>query len=144
MAENKHDSSSGHDVHPPELENPEVRHETRDVNEWAIGKFGIALVLGCLCVFALLLGIFHFFIEETGGPPPTRAQQGLDIDARKLPPAPRLQVAPALDLRQMRAAEEQVLDSYAWIDRSSGTVRIPISRAIDLLAGRGLPAGEPK
>jgi hypothetical protein len=30
------------------------------------------------------------------------------------------------------------------MDPEKGVVRIPISRAIDLLAGRGLPAGEPK
>ena len=53
-----------------------------------------------------------------------------------LPPKPRLQIAPRLDLAQKRKAEDEALNSYAWIDRSAGTVRIPIDRAIDLLAER--------
>jgi len=140
MAENRNDSTSEHDVSVPDQQNPEVRHETRDVNEWAIGKFAIALVLVCVCVLALLVGLFRFFIDQTGGPPPSRVLQGLDIDARKLPPEPRLQVAPALDLQQMRAAEDQILNSYGWVDRTNGVVRIPIDRAMDILAQRGLPA----
>ncbi len=38
--------------------------------------------------------------------------------------------------RDREAAE---LESYGWIDRKSGIVRIPIDRAMDLLAQRGLP-----
>src|SRR5436853_74647 len=43
------------------------------------------------------------------------------------------------DLANLRAAEEADLDSYGWIDRNSGTVRIPIDRAMQLLLERGLP-----
>jgi hypothetical protein len=32
------------------------------------------------------------------------------------------------------------LSSYGWVDREAGIVRIPIDRAMDLLAERGLPA----
>ncbi len=52
---------------------------------------------------------------------------------------PRLQVAAPLDMKAMEALEQNVLDSYDWIDRETGIVRIPIKRAIDLLAERGLP-----
>ena len=38
----------------------------------------------------------------------------------------------------MRAAEDQMLTSYGWVDPQNGVVRIPIDRAIDLLAQRGL------
>jgi hypothetical protein len=62
------------------------------------------------------------------------------FEARQLPPEPRLQVSPQQDLRQMRAAETAVLHSYGWVDRQAGIVRIPIERAIELLAERGLPA----
>jgi hypothetical protein len=40
----------------------------------------------------------------------------------------------------MRAAEDQVLNSYAWLDQQNGIVRLPIGRAIDLIAQRNLPA----
>ena len=35
--------------------------------------------------------------------------------------------------------EEQTLNSYGWVDQQAGVVRIPIDRAMDLLAQRGLP-----
>jgi hypothetical protein len=59
-------------------------------------------------------------------------------------PEPRLQVAPQEDLAAFRAREESVLHSYGWIDRQAGVVRIPIERAMDIIAQRGLPVrGQP-
>lgn len=49
------------------------------------------------------------------------------------PPAPILESAVGEDLKKLRDHEEQVLNSYTWIDRSKGIVRIPIDRAIDLM-----------
>jgi hypothetical protein len=43
-------------------------------------------------------------------------------------------------LQQLREAESAKLNSYGWIDKSTGVVRIPIDRAMDLLAQRGLLA----
>jgi hypothetical protein len=62
------------------------------------------------------------------------------FEARQLPPEPRLQVSPQQDLRKALTNEMDVLHSYGWVDRQAGIVRIPIERAIDLLAERGLPA----
>ena len=55
----------------------------------------------------------------------------------RVPPEPRLQTDPRADLRELRAAESAILDNYAWVDKSAGVVRIPIQRAMDLLALRG-------
>jgi hypothetical protein len=55
-------------------------------------------------------------------------------------PSPTLQIIPHDDLLALRAREEQELSSYGWLDRTTGVVRIPIQRALDLLAERGLPA----
>ena len=54
-------------------------------------------------------------------------------------PEPRLIVTPAADLEELRAREDEELKSYAWIDRKSGIVRIPIERAMELIVQRGLP-----
>jgi len=40
----------------------------------------------------------------------------------------------------MRAEEDKILKNYGWIDQEKGIVRIPIDRAIEILAQRGLPA----
>lgn len=55
------------------------------------------------------------------------------------PPAPRLQVRPRIDLDRLRSYERGRLDVYGWTDRDHTAVRIPIARAMELLAARGLP-----
>jgi hypothetical protein len=49
-------------------------------------------------------------------------------------------VQPSEDLDQVRQAQEQILNSYGWEDKASGTVRVPIDRAMDMLIERKLPA----
>ena len=53
--------------------------------------------------------------------------------------APHLQVDPHQDWVTLRAREDQELNTYGWIDRTAGVVRIPIERAMDLTLQRGLP-----
>jgi hypothetical protein len=131
MAVNKPD----HDEQMPDLSRPENRFEHRDVNVWAIYKFGIALACVTLVSVALLFGVFRFFLAREGGAlPPDK----VNVDARTLPPMPRLQSAPIQDLKDMRAAEDKILSGYGWVDQQHGIVRIPIDKAIDLLAQRGL------
>ena len=42
-------------------------------------------------------------------------------------------------LAQFEKADSAALDRYGWIDRDHGFVQIPIARAMELLARRGLP-----
>jgi hypothetical protein len=61
------------------------------------------------------------------------------------PPEPRLQPQPSRDYRQYKAAQDAVLNSYEIIDEKAGVARIPIERAMELIAERGLPVrGEAK
>ena len=43
---------------------------------------------------------------------------------------------PAADLAELRAREQKRLSGYDWIDREHKVVRIPIDRAMELLAAR--------
>jgi hypothetical protein len=54
-------------------------------------------------------------------------------------PSPRLEEDERGQLNGIRLKEEQTLNTYDWIDQNAGTVRIPIDRAMDLIAQRGLP-----
>ena len=81
---------------------------------------------------------FHYFARE--GPVPPKATTGMTRDATKMPPAPQLEETPIEDIQREREAEDKILNSYAWIDKSQGIVRIPIDQAIDLLAQKSLPA----
>jgi len=43
-------------------------------------------------------------------------------------------------MRSYADSQDQLLDTYGWIDRQHGIVRLPIDRAMELLLERGLPA----
>jgi hypothetical protein len=53
--------------------------------------------------------------------------------------APQLAITPRRDLQRFQRGEAQYEQSYGWTDHTKGAVRIPISRAMQLLAQRGLP-----
>lgn len=55
------------------------------------------------------------------------------------PPAPRLQAQPTAELVIFKAEQLNETTSYQWIDRSTGVVRLPIDRAMDVMSERGLP-----
>ncbi|MFH1568049.1 MAG: hypothetical protein ABIL09_08630 [Gemmatimonadota bacterium] len=59
--------------------------------------------------------------------------------ARQVSAAPRLQIDPPRQKLELRAVEDHVLTTYDWVDRERGLVRIPVARAIEVLADRGLP-----
>jgi hypothetical protein len=126
MAENSH--------RLPDLSQPDNRHEHVDINAFAIGKFGIGLVLLTVLAMLLVVGVFKFLDSMDGG------TASRTVVNPKLPPAPTLETTPVQDLKAIRVAEEQILHSYGWVDQPKGVVRIPIDRAIDLLAQRGLPS----
>src|SRR5439155_1323825 len=50
----------------------------------------------------------------------------------QLPPEPRLLVKEHDDLVAVRKEEEELLDTYGWVDKERGIVRIPIARAMEL------------
>jgi hypothetical protein len=52
---------------------------------------------------------------------------------------PHLQLSPIEDLQKFRQREEAELNTYGWIDRTAGVVRVPIESAMDLVLQRGLP-----
>jgi hypothetical protein len=54
-------------------------------------------------------------------------------------PAPQLEVNERTEINDQRLHEEETLSTYDWIDQKAGTVRIPIDRAMELMAQRGLP-----
>ena len=122
-----------------EIEHLKAGHEEKDVNFIAITKFGIGLTLILVVSVFVLWGLFHYFVsseEKSYGAGAPLAPAALN--PMKEPPQPRLQASPPIDLREMRAAEDQLLHHYSWVDRDKGVVRIPIERAMDLLVQHGL------
>ena len=113
------------------------RHEERDLRVRLIVGFGVALLGFGVASHGLIAVLFSSYsARETRRDTPASPLRA----ARVEPPAPRLQENPALDLDALRAREERELSTYGWVDRPRGTVRIPIERAMKLVAERGLPA----
>jgi hypothetical protein len=54
-------------------------------------------------------------------------------------PQPRLEKNERLEITDFRLREERTLNSYGWVDEKAGVAHIPIERAMQLIAGRGLP-----
>ena len=52
---------------------------------------------------------------------------------------PVLQIDPVADLEAYQAQQQELLNNYGWVDESAGIGRIPIKRAIELTAEKGLP-----
>jgi hypothetical protein len=105
------------------------RHEERDVRlrPLLLAAGGVAIFAGA----ALLTMVWLFNYLARPAVQPDRPSPLLERG--HLPPEPRLQVSPRRDLQVMWADEESVLGSYGWVDRQAGIVRIPISRAMELL-----------
>lgn len=115
-------------------------HELSDLRPRTIAIF--LLVLAAMIVGVLLVSTWiHDYAtsrlaREEPAPSPAAKQA--------VPPEPRLQVAAPRDLQEFLTQEDAILGSYGWVKRETGVVRIPIDRAIELLAERGLPpAGGP-
>jgi hypothetical protein len=115
---------------------PDRRHERRELSVRAVALFGLGLLL--------VLGAVHFGMGAMFGSL-RRDAEHRDVlpsptaEPRLLPPAPRLEVTPQRDLEALKRVETERLGTYGWIDRSRGVVRIPIDRAVELVAQRGLP-----
>lgn len=113
-------------------------YERRDANVRGLLQFAfwMAVVLAVTLVGMKLT--FDYFkrvqpLGATSSPLVNEAQP-------TLPPKPRLQVQPHVELQEYCAAQQQHVSTYGWVDRESGVVRIPVDRAMDLVLERGLPS----
>jgi hypothetical protein len=79
-------------------------------------------------------------IRELGNLPNSPEMQHKVAELTKQFPTPRVQTDDGnQDVADLHQRENLLLDNYSWIDRSQGKVRIPIERAMEIIAQRGLP-----
>lgn len=115
-----------------------VGHETSDAQAGPIIRFLIFLAVLTIATAGLMV-VFHHYLEnreakENPGRYPLAAGR-----ERPLPPPPRLQTYPFDDVKDLRRSEARYIHRYEWVDQNNGVVRIPIERAMELIAERGLP-----
>ena len=142
-------------------------HETSDVNFRLIIGFGIFLAISGIVLHITLLGFYHVLDrwaehlnapadpmvvsqapQHAAGPmaSSTMTAETAKETAERLnrtfggnANSPMLQIDDARDMSMMRKQQETQMAEYQWINKDTGAVRIPIERAIDLIAQRGLP-----
>jgi hypothetical protein len=145
--------------HGPEVVDASAGYEQTDVR-----ITGIVVFLTSLAIFVAVTGLLCYGIgkvidahmEKEDGP---NSKWTKTADIRELGnlannpamqnkvatltqdfPTPRLQVDDGYqEIADLHAKEDLLLNNYSWADRSQGKVRIPIDKAIELLAQRGLP-----
>jgi hypothetical protein len=110
-------------------------YETRDANIADLLKFGASLAAVLILVSFGMKWMFGYLAKTQSLGPPTTPFE----NTRTIPPLPRLQVAPQREIHDYWESEQEILNSYGWIDRKAGVVRIPIDRAMRLVLQRGLP-----
>lgn len=83
-------------------------------------------------------------IRELGNLPSNPAMQNKVAELTQTFPMPRLQLDDGnQDVADLHERENLLLDHYTWVDQSKGTVRIPIERAMQIIAQQGLPVAPP-
>ncbi len=155
-----------HNEHESHNKQGSVRegYEITDVSVQGIMVFLVALFIsvGVFFVFCFGMGkVINNRLTAHDGPPNQWNQANLPAGKRRNMesdpalrqqelkqltqsfPTPRLQGDDGnQDTADLHEREDLLLDNYSWVDRSKGTVRIPIDRAMELIAQRGLPVAQ--
>lgn len=116
---------------------PDVRFEHSDLSP----RVTIGILAGVLVGMWIITGLLYFYFAYLAhrraevSPPPLP----IEAQGNPMPPEPRLQQSPRQDLKAMRRREDWQLSHYSWVDKQKGIVAIPIDRAIQIIAQRGIP-----
>src|SRR5437667_10609061 len=121
--------------------------ERQDLGCRSIFAFIISVVVTGVLVYYVIWGMFHFLDaydrkhQKTISPMVQAEQDTRTVAPEKIRqfPEPRLERNERTEINDFRYYEEETLNSYDWVDQSAGVARIPITRAMQLIAERGLP-----
>jgi hypothetical protein len=120
-------------LHPPTVQRG---HEQTDVYIRPLAVFLSVLALSLIVTGALMAWLFDLFENQAERTDP----EPLPLAATEpKTPGPLLQVSPRQDLEVLREREERLLHATQWANREAGVVRIPVERAIKLIAEGGFP-----
>ncbi len=147
---------------PMDKKNNEPGYETSDANVGGVVTFILVLASSLAVFFVVCFGmgkLINQALIRHDGPlthwnqmagvqqanmasNPVIEQQQLRDMVSKFP-TPRLQTDDgSQDVAQMHAREDLLLNHYTWVDEKAQTVRIPIARAMQILAAQGLPVAD--
>jgi hypothetical protein len=131
-----------HSHHPSTGGSPEsisAGHELTDVKVAPLLQFGlmmaVVVALTMWSMFKAHAWMEGFFAARANAPHPMQS-------SGSAPAGPKLQVHEAKDFAEFKhnqTTQTTGEQAYAWIDRPADVVRVPISRAMELVLQQGLP-----
>lgn len=92
----------------------------------------VTAVVSAVLVFFLLKSFVSWRAEQAAGSTPL-------VQPAPTAVAPLLLARPERELERVRREEKERLETYGWVDQAAGVAHIPVKRAIDIVAARGLP-----
>jgi hypothetical protein len=115
----------------------QAKHEASDASVKVLFLAFAGLFVLLALTFVAMAGLFVMLDRRAAEAdrPYRRARPAVNYR----PSGPLLQTNPVADLQRMLARERQLMESYGWVNKPSGIVRIPVERAMDLIAQHGLP-----
>jgi hypothetical protein len=126
--------------------------ERRDITVSDVVYFLVGLAVFLVITHFVVSGLYSYLDKRSQAEqkPVSPLVSNAPVDTRQLSvpypeylkqnfPNPQLEIDERTQLNQIRLNEEETLASYGYIDQKAGIVRIPIERAMDLIAQRGLP-----
>jgi hypothetical protein len=155
----KDDDKLQHGSHGHDEIDTSKGYEPTDVGVTGIVVFVAALSIFVVVAAVLSYGIGWVFFQRMAKEDGPRSKWANSVDVRGLGdlannpemqnkfaqstqqfPTPRLQTDDGnQEIADLHAREDLLLEHYSWADQSHGKVRIPISRAMELIAQQGLP-----
>lgn len=134
-------------------------YELVDANVSGVAAFLVVMGVSIAVVFVLAFGIGKLINAELNrqdgpatkwsqiaGAQPGNLESNPQIEQQQLQqivkrfPTPRLQTDDGnMDVAEMHAREDMLLNHYSWVNKQTQEVRIPITRAMQLITQKGLP-----
>ena len=127
--------------------------ETEDLSPQGVFYFMAGLAIVGVLIYFIVVGMYRFLdaydrshqapmnpmAVKTGADPRTMSTGEVREQVEKTFPKPVLEYSERAQFGDYLAKQDLTLESYDWVDQQNGVVRIPIERAMDLIAERGLP-----
>jgi hypothetical protein len=163
MPTHDHDPLNPEEGHPREEIDVSKGYEASDVKVSGIVVFIVSLsilvVVAAVLSYGIGYAIFAYLGKEDVQDYGKRTKWTKTVDVRTLGdlasnpalqnkiaqtteqfPQPRLQTDDgSQEIADLHAKEDLLLENYSWVDKPQGKARIPIERAMELVAKQGLP-----
>jgi hypothetical protein len=133
--------------------NADAGFEHEDLSPQGVFYFMAGVAVLGIVIYFILVGMYRYLDKvdnaqqppanpmatTTGMDPQTMSYRQIQDQAQQTFPKPVLEHSEQTQYLDELRKQNEVLGSYDWVDQQNGVARIPIDRAMDLLAQRGLP-----